>query len=63
MKKLLAPLIALAMVTPAHALSIVSLHAGGGFPVITSALDATVIALSVLALGAVITYRVRKRKD
>lgn len=48
---------ALVVSVPAHALSIVSLHVGPS----VSSFDAAIVIVSVLALGAVIGFRVLKR--
>ena len=63
MKKLLAPIIALSIITPGHAVSIVSLH-GAPTPSVSifSSTGGTAAVVSLLALCSVIAYRMYKRK-
>ena len=60
MKSLLLSIAALAFATPAHALSIVSLHLGMTAPVSFSLVNLTVIAVSVASLSGVIAFRLRR---
>jgi hypothetical protein len=58
MKTLLLLVPALVVSVPAHALSIVSLHGGMTAPIAVNSVDTAIILASVLALAAVIGFRV-----
>jgi hypothetical protein len=58
MKAIFLLLPALVVSVPAHALSIVSLHGGMSPPISASTVDAAIIVGSVLALAAVLGFRV-----
>ncbi len=61
MKSVLVAIAALALTTPAHALSIVSLHSGLATSVSYSLVNLTVIAASVASLCGVIAFRLLRR--
>lgn len=63
MKKLLVPLVALLVASPAYAISIVSLHGGGMcIPFSSWEADPGTMFAGVLVLAAVITVLVLQRK-
>ena len=58
MIKVFASFLALVVAAPVHALSIVSLHGGGGIvPSIGTSVEGVIIIGSVLLLAGVVTYR------
>jgi hypothetical protein len=61
MTNLLLAVAACVIVTPAHAMSIVSLHAGMAAPVASAPVDMAIIMASISALAATIGFRLVKR--
>ena len=62
MKTLLALISGFVVAAPAHAVSIVSLHSGMGTMMVSTAVDAITLIISVGLLTAAIAYRAFRRK-